>query len=423
MRRIAIGILIVALMAVGAVYVLNTRDEAPPDAGTAFSVAPEQIARGAYLARAGNCEGCHTARGGMPYAGGRGIDTPFGTVYAPNLTAAAKTGLGEWTPADFWRALHNGRSRDGRLLYPAFPYPNYTHVTRADADALFAYLRSLPAVERANRPHALRFPYDHQIALAVWRALYFRPGTFVPEADRSAEWNRGAYLVQGLGHCNACHSSRNFLGATDGTLDLNGGLIPTQNWYAPSLTSTREAGLAQWDPHEIVGLLKAGVAKRGSVSGPMAAVVARSTQFLSDADLHAMAAYLKALPQSPELPVRNAKSLDATQHAQGAELYRQHCAHCHGDDGVGIPGAYPPLAGNRAVTLEPPANVVRMVLGGGFPPGTAGNPRPYGMPPFVTILGDDDIAAVISYVRDAWGNQGSPVSAFTVGRFRGHHRD
>src|SRR5262249_17737173 len=161
------------------------------------------VARGAYLAKAGDCAACHTERGGAPYSGARGIDTPFGTVYAPNITPDMETGIGNWSAADFWRAMHNGRSKDGRLLYPAFPYADFTLVTREDSDALYAYLRSVPAVRQPNKPHALRFPYDQQVSLAVWRALYFRPAVYAPDPGKSQDWNRGAYLVRGLGHCAA----------------------------------------------------------------------------------------------------------------------------------------------------------------------------------------------------------------------------
>jgi len=422
LKRIAVGLLLIAILLVAAVYMLNVRDEAPLAASAVTAMTSGQIARGGYLARAGNCLGCHTARGGRPYAGGRGIETPFGTVYASNLTPHARTGIGQWTPAQFWRALHNGRSRDGRLLYPAFPYPNYTHVSRDDADAIFAYLRSLPAVEQTNRPNALRFPYDSQAALALWRALYFRPGKLATDSARSGEWNRGSYLVQGLGHCNACHSSRNAFGATDGSLDLGGGLIPMRNWYAPSLTSAGEAGVADWDLGEIVALLKTGVSTHASVSGPMAEVVAGSTRFLNDADLRAIAVFLKALPPSHEA-ARPVAGADARTLERGAGIYERNCAECHGDVGEGVDSVYPRLAGNRAVTLEPAANVIRVVLSGGFPPGTAGNPRPYGMPPFLTALGDEDIATVVSYIRNSWGNRASAVSAYTVSRYRGHREE
>jgi mono/diheme cytochrome c family protein len=419
MKRALLGLLALVLLLIGAVLALNyggedsIADSAAPARPTA-----QQIARGEYLARAGNCLSCHTARGGVPYAGGRSIETPFGTVYASNLTPDPATGIGQWSAAHFWRALHNGRSRDGRLLYPAFPYPNYTRVTRADSDAIFDYLRSLPPVKQPNRPHELRFPYGTQPALAIWRALYFRPGSPAPDSAQSAEWQRGAYLVQGLGHCNACHASRNVLGASS-TVELGGGMIPMQNWYAPSLTSPHQAGVAHLELTQIVALLKTGVAEpAASVLGPMAEVVKDSTQHLNDADLRAMAVYLKSLPPAEGKPPKTAAS-GVQPPEEGAKLYRRHCVQCHGESGEGAPGAYPRLAGNRAVLLDPPTNLVRVLLAGGFPPATAGNPRPYGMPPFATVLSDDEVAEVASYVRLAWGNRALPVSAFEVQRYRG----
>ncbi|RZI79657.1 MAG: c-type cytochrome, partial [Rubrivivax sp.] len=318
----------------------------------------------------------------------------------------------------FWRALHHGRSRDGRLLYPAFPYPNYTRVTRQDSDALFAYLRSLPAVAQPNRRHELRFPYDSTVALAVWRALYFRPAEFKPSPQESGDWNRGAYLVQGLGHCNACHSSRNALGATMSALDLSGGLIPMQNWYAPSLTASGEAGVADWTVPQIVDLLQHGVSSRGSVLGPMAEVVQHSTQYLSGQDLRAMATYLRALPPSHDEAHSEPPATPPSPDSHGAKLYEQHCAQCHGQQGEGRGHAYPALAGNRAVTMASPANLVRVVLAGGFPPATAGNPRPYGMPPFAMVFSNDDTAAVLTYIRQAWGNQGATVVPLDVIQLR-----
>ena len=429
--RGALAVLGLAALLLALVAWLNLRGEDPltPDAAPASA---EQLARGAYLARAGNCMGCHTERGGAPYAGGRGVPTPFGTVFAPNLTPDPSSGLGRWSAAEFWRALHNGRARDGRLLYPAFPYPNYTRVTRVDSDAIFAYLRSLPAVAQANRAHSLQFPFDQQAALAVWRALYFRPAQPEREASRSPEWNRGAYLVEGLGHCNACHASRNALGASASTLDLAGGLIPVQNWYAPSLASKQEAGMADWDVAQIVELLKTGVTPGRamvSVSGPMGEVVGGSTQHLSEADLRAMAVYLQALPQTAADPATTSASAvaeaasaaraRAAANRTGAKLYDQHCAACHGDRGEGVAGAYPALAGSRAVALDTPANLVHLLLEGGFPPVTGGNPRPYGMPPFATVLSNDEVAQLLSYLRSSWGNTATPVSALEVSRYRG----
>ncbi len=409
-------VLLVLLLAASALVAwLNVRGEADilDSTGAPFSATPQQIAQGAYLARAGNCAGCHTARGGANYAGGLGIATPFGTVYASNLTPDAQTGLGRWTPAAFWRAMHHGRSADGRLLYPVFPYTSYTQVSRADSDALFAYLGSLPAVAQANRPHELAFPYNSQVALAVWRALFFRADEFAPEPTQTAEWNRGAYLVRGLGHCAACHAGRNLLGASRSELALQGGAIPMQHWYAPSLASAREAGVAEWSTQDVVALLQTGTSQRGSAMGPMAEVVFRSTQYLSDADLQAMAVYLKALPQQTQAAPLS-KAPESAQLSTGATLYKEHCAQCHGSEGQGAKGAYPALAGNRAVNLDTPANLVQTVLHGGFAPATAGNPRPFGMPPFQQTLDGPQIAAVLTYIRHAWGNAASPVSPLEV---------
>ena len=412
----AVGLLLLA--GTGLVAWLNVRGEDPlvGDAAS-FVAAPTQVAQGAYLARAGNCAACHTDRGGAPMAGGKAIATPFGTVYASNLTPDAKTGIGTWSPAQFWRAMHNGRSADGHLLYPAFPYPNFTEITRADSDALYAWLRTQLPVAQHNRPHALRFPYNLQASLAVWRALFFSPGVYEPVVEHSLQWNRGAYLVRTLGHCAACHSPRNAFGATRDSLELSGGLIPLQNWYAPSLASSAEAGVADWSSHEVAALLKTGFTTRGAALGPMAEVVFRSTQHLSDADIAAMTEFLKSLPQTPahraELP-----PLDKDVHAHGAVLYKDHCAACHGASGEG--GAspdgivYAPLAGNRKVLLGTPANFIHIVVNGGFAPTTAGNPRPYGMPPFGPVLKDEEIAVLASYVRSAWGNAAPPVSALDV---------
>jgi mono/diheme cytochrome c family protein len=411
-----------ALLALaGLVAWLNLRGEAtfgPAAARTQASA--ELVALGLALTRAGDCSGCHTARGGLPYAGGRAIETPFGNVYSSNLTPDAGSGLGSWSADEFWRALHHGRSKTGRLLYPAFPYPNYTRVARADADAMFAYLQSLPAAAQPNREHTLGFPFGTQAALAIWRALYFRPAAHVDDPEQSAEWNRGAYLVEGLGHCNACHSARNALGATRGTLDLQGGLIPVQNWYAPSLASPREASVAGWPKREVVQLLKTGISPQGFVMGPMSEVVANGTQYLSEADLSAMATYLQALPAPDETEPAPAPAQQPS--ARGAALYKDHCVACHGERGEGVPGAYPALSGSRAVTMRSTANLVHVVLEGGFPPSTAGNPRPFGMPPFAPVLQDADVAELLSFVRGSWGNRAAPVSAFDVSRARASGR-
>jgi mono/diheme cytochrome c family protein len=411
---VALTLLLSGAMLVLLVGWLHVRGESDMPASPAVELPlATQVERGAYLARAGNCMGCHTQVGSASFAGGRGIATPFGTVTAPNITPDARTGIGAWTADDFWRAMHHGRSRDGRLLYSAFPYPNFTHVTREDSDALLAYLKSVPAVERPNEPHRLRFPFNTQAALAVWRTLYFRPASFDAEPGRSSEWNRGKYLVQGLAHCSACHSGRNALGGSGAGAAFAGSLMPDDNWYAPSLASPSEAGVQRWPRHEVVQLLKQGVTRAASVSGPMAEVVLSSTQHLSERDLGAMAQYLADIPtREPRAPSH--QRADAGVMARGGKLYSQHCSACHGDMGQGEGNRYPPLAGNRAVTLAKPNNLLLMIRHGGFAPSTAGNPRPFGMPPYGQMLDDQEIAALATFIRQSWGNAASPVQPLDV---------
>ena len=420
MKRAAWLLLTIIALAIGAGLGWSYWQQPETPAALAITAAAEpasqQVARGKYLALAGNCVSCHTARGGLAYAGGRAIETPFGQIFSPNLTPDNKTGLGSWSPDDFWRAMHHGKSKGGRLLYPAFPYPNYTKVTRADSDALFAYLSTLPPAVQAKREHTLRFPYNNQFVLAIWRALYFTPGVFQPEPTRSAAWNRGAYLVTGLGHCNACHTSRDALGGTNLKADLAGGVMPISNWYAPALTASTEAGLGNWQQQQLADLLRHGISQRGAVSGPMAEVVYKSLQYLTESDVQAMAEYLKSLPHAHaqarsqiNAPQAQSESMTLIM-AWGAKLYKEHCIDCHGEAGAGKPPAYQPLAGNSSLTTRSAVNAIRMVLDGGYPPGTTGNPRPYGMPPFRTTLSSQEVAAVLSYIRNSWGNKGGMVT-------------
>lgn len=392
-----------------------------PQAAAAERADP--VVRGQYLTAIGDCYACHTVRGSAPYAGGLAMPTPFGTLYTPNITPDKTHGIGQWSADDFWQAMHEGKSKDGSFLYPAFPYTNYTKVTREDSDAIYAYLMSLPPVAQPSRAHDLRFPYNQRELLVGWRTLYFEPGVYRDDPNRSAEWNRGAYLVEGLGHCNACHATRNLLGATRQD-DYSGGLIPLQNWYAPSLTSSREAGLGDWDTKDIVELLRTGISPRGAATGPMAAVVQYSLQEMTQVDLQAMATYLKAqsetAPSEPWIAPHAASKAEVGSMLQaGAAIYKDKCAACHGEDGQGVPRVYPPLADNQAVRLRNPINAVRIVLNGGFPPSTEGNPRPYGMPPFYQELSDEQVAAVVTFIRQSWGNHASPVWSVDVQRSRG----
>ena len=379
------------------------------------------VSKGEYLARAGDCVACHTDAGAALFAGGRPMATPFGTIYSSNITPDRETGIGAWTADQFYGAMHTGRFPDGGLIYPVMPFGSYTKVTRADSDAIFAYLRSVPPVHRPDRPNDLRFPYNNRQLILGWRTLFFNEGEYQPDPTKSGEWNRGAYLVQGLGHCAMCHSPINALGGSSESKAFEGGLIPMQNWYAPSLTSNKEAGLGEWSVGEIARLLRTGVSRRGAVYGPMSEVVFNSTQYLNDADLRAMAIYLKSLgegsPPGSEfsgIPAPESKLLMDF----GRTVYAAHCASCHGADGRGMPPDYPPLAGNPSIQMQSAVNPIRMVLNGGFPPGTRGNPMPYGMPPFAQSLSDDETAAVVTYIRGAWGNNGSAVSSRQANELR-----
>ena len=380
-----------------------------------------QVRQGEYLARAGDCVACHTAPTGSLFAGGLAMPTPFGTLYSTNITPDLETGIGKWNADDFYRVMHVGRMPDGGLIYPAMPFPSYTKVTRADSDAIFAYLKTVPAVHQQDRPNDLRFPFNNRSLVIGWRTLFFDEGEYTPDPHQSAEWNRGAYLVEGLGHCGMCHTPINRLGGSSERKAFQGGLIPMQNWYAPSLTSNKEAGLGDWSIDDIVDLLKTGRSKRGIVYGPMAEVVYDSLQNLTDADTRAMAVYLKSLCQGRPPPAATTTAKQAESSlllTLGKTIYETHCATCHSANGRGQPPDYPPLAQNQSIEMSSAVNAIRMVLNGGYPPGTAGNPRPYGMPPFAQTLSDDEVAAVVSYIRTAWGNRGAAVTAAEANSLR-----
>ena len=411
--RIALALVVVGVIGAIAFYVLRPGLLPQRTDMNMKEVSPttQTINRGEYLARAGDCVACHTLPNGKPFAGGRPMPTPFGSLFAPNVTPDDETGIGKWTADDFYRMMHSGLSRDGSLLYPAMPFASYTKVTRADSDAIFAYLMSVPPVKQVNRPHELKFPFNKRDLLIGWRTLYFKEGEYVADSKQSAEWNRGAYLVQGLGHCTMCHTAINALGGSSESKAFEGGMIPNQNWYAPSLTSNHEAGLGNWDIKDIANLLQVGVSHRGTVYGPMAEVVYNSLQYLTDEDVAAMAVYLKALPQrdSEAPPTSQARLVDPAVMELGRKVYAKQCAVCHGDEGKGHPPDHPPLAGNQSITMSSPVNSIRMVLNGGYPPGTRKNPRPHGMPPYTHILNDDEVSAVVTYIRVAWENSGTPV--------------
>jgi len=376
--------------------------------------ATDQISRGEYLVRAGDCVACHTDPGGKEMAGGRAMPTPFGTLFSTNITSDLETGIGKWSADDFYGVLHNGRSPDGGLIYPAMPFPEYTKITRADSDAMFAYLKSVPPAHQPNKENQLSFPYNNRQLIFGWRTLFFNEGEYKPDPKKSADWNRGAYLVQGLGHCTMCHTAINALGGNSQSKEFEGGLIPMQNWYAPSLTSNKEAGLGDWSIDDIAGLLRDGISKRGVVYGPMAEVTYDSLQYMTEADARAMAVYLKSLGEGTP-PGKETTSVALPENSLlmtlGKTIYDGQCASCHGAKGQGAVPNYPPLAGNPSIQMQSAVNPIRMVLNGGYPPGTPRNPMPYGMPPFAQNLSDDEVAAVVTYIRSSWGNRGAAVSA------------
>ena len=416
--------LLVLLVLVAALALWLCRDLAEPLPAAMRSIGastlkdPGLIARGEYLATAGDCRVCHTVPGGQPYAGGRSVVTPFGDIASPNITPDNATGIGQWRFEDFWRALHSGIGRDGKLLYPAFSYTAFTKISADDALAIFAYLRSLPPVNQPSGRLNLRFPYSLRDVLIGWRLLYFREGQYAADPDQSAQWNRGAYLVQGLGHCNECHDARNALGAVADRSMLSGGEMPAQNWYAPDLSTRRNGGLQGWSRADIVDLLKTGQSRRGAAFGPMAEVVTESTQHLTDDDLQAIAVYLQSLPARAVAAAPDEAFHDKALFDQGEKIYAQQCASCHRQDGSGVAGIYPPLDRNASVTEPVGVNATRVVLLGGFSPGTAANPRPYSMPPFAQQLSDAEVSAVVSYIRQAWSNHASAVQERDVGKYR-----
>lgn len=389
----------------------------PPQPGAPVAVQDPQVAQGAYLARLGNCANCHTAPNGAPFAGERAIETPFGKVYSSNITSDPATGIGAWSREEFWTAMHHGRSRDGRLLSPAFPYTSFSRITRADSDALLAYLKTIAPVVQPQRAHELGWPMGTQAALAVWRALYFSPQAHQADPTQTASWNRGAYLVQGIAHCGECHTPRNALGASTAPA-LSGARMPVGNWHAPSLRDAAAAGVTAANRDATAGLLQTGFARHGQASGPMAEVVQGGTQHLRHEDAQAMLDYLQSLPAPASVNGASAPALSASALKAGQVLYQRHCADCHGVQGQGVRSAYPALAANRAVVSPVPDNLVYTVLHGGFAPVTAGNPRPYGMPPFLLVLSDAQVASVLTFVRQSWGNAATAVTEAQVTQAR-----
>ena len=360
---------------------------------------------GQYIATAAGCRACHTQAGGTPYAGGAALDSPFGKLYAPNITPDPVHGIGSWTEAEFTRALREGVGKGGKLLYPAMPYDHYTKISDDDVHALWSYMGSLPASPQASNANTLAFPFNQRAGLAVWQSAFFTPARFTPSPAKDAAWNRGAYLVEALGHCGACHTPRNVAQASDEKRHLTGARVG--GWYAPDISAGPGSRLARTSAVDISAFLKSGQSPgNASAFGPMGEVVHESLALLTDADRIAIATYLKDPPAAAKAPPRKSTPsrpttvTDAELQA-GAAVYQENCLSCHQRDGKGLKSSVPALAGNSAVTAKEADNVVSAVLGGFEPHGTWG-----AMGAFAGVLNDTQIAAVTNYVRHAWGNHG-----------------
>ena len=388
--------------------------------GTLPAASPEPagnaalVERGRYLAVVGDCAACHTADKGKPFAGGRPIETPFGVILAPNITPDRETGIGSWSAEDFVAVLQRGIGRGGKHLYPAMPYGYTTHVSRADDLALQAWFATVPAVRNKVVANRLPFPLDIRAAIVGWNALYFTPGEWRPDPAKSAVWNRGAYLVEGLEHCGACHTPKRLLGADDTSRRLRGNTL--QGWFAPNITDDDRQGLGRWSVDDIVAYLATGHNRFAAASGPMAEEVAISSSQMHVADLRAIAVYLKDQPGQSDAPQPADPSGKAMR--LGRAIYADECSSCHTPDGGGIAGLFPALAGAPAVQSRAPTSIIRVVLRGAQDVATAPAPTGAAMPAFGWMLSDEQVAAVGTYIRNAWGNAASEIGAGDVASAR-----
>ena len=369
---------------------------------------------GQYLTILGDCAACHTKEGGKPYAGGRALYSPLGTFHTSNITPDRETGIGEWSADDFWQALHHGRSRTRGRLYPAMPYPYFTLYSRAESDAMFAYLQTLPAVSNVPPENEIRFPVNVRSLMAVWNQLYFRAGEYVADPAKSVQWNRGAYLVKGPGHCGACHTPKNALYADREDLALAGNLV--EDWWAADLTGDDREGLGAWSASDIVEYLKTGRNEHVMAGGSMVGIIEASTSRMRDGDLAAIAAYLKDLrPVVSEQPIPDPA---APTMKAGLEQFREHCQDCHNYDGTGVPRRYPILAGSPTVQASDPTTILRIILEGQEPPAISARPDDDPMPAFAEKMTDEEIADVTTYMRHSWGNRAPAASAQQVRELR-----
>jgi mono/diheme cytochrome c family protein len=385
----------------------SVRAQTPP-------ITPDVIAHGKALVQAGDCASCHTADPAKPFAGGKAIDTPFGAIYSPNLTPDRETGIGTWSDEDFRRAVRIGIRRDGSRYYPAFPYPYFTKMTRDDVQAIRAYLATLTPVHNVAPPPALKWPLNYRVLMRGWDWLFFKPGILMPDQQKSPDWNRGRYLVEGPGHCGACHTPKNVFGADRLSRPLGGGLV--QDQFAPRLDEAQRSGLKSWSVDDIVEYLQSGRNGRSHAGGLMAEVVRNSTSLMSDADVRAIAVFLKDMPAGEREP--HVQPPPETQMANGEKVYRGACVACHEVDGRGSPRVYPPLPDNANLQSAIAASTLRIILDGAQTLTTPRAPNTGSMPAYAGKLTDEDIADVTTYIRNSWGNSASAVTAAQVAKAR-----
>jgi len=375
-----------------------------------------QIEKGRRLATLADCSACHTQKdGGKPFAGGRPIETPFGKVLAPNITPDRETGIGNWSDEDFENAVRRGIDDEGNRLYPAMPYIYYTKMSRDDVKAIRAYLATVPAVHHEVHANQLPFPFSIRWTMNAWDWLFFTAGEFKPDKTKSPEWNRGAFLVNGPGHCGACHTPKNFLGGDKTDQAFQGYAI--QGWFAPNITGDKTRGAGAMSIPDVVALLKSGHNAVTGVAGPMAEEVADSSSHFTDADLKAIATYLQTVSAGdakPPAPVAQ----DDPQMKAGQAIYRDTCSACHGIDGNGVPSLFPSLVKAPQVRAADPTSNIRVVLRGARSAATGAEPTAPAMPSFGWQLKDDQIAAVLTYIRNSWGDAAAAVSADDVRKQR-----
>lgn len=372
----------------------------------------DRVEKGRYLSVLGDCAGCHTAPGGAPFAGGLALETPFGKLVAPNITPDRDTGIGNMTDDEFVAALHDGRGRNGKRLYPAMPYPAYTKMTRDDVLAMRSYFRTVAPVNNAVESNQLPFPLNIRLAMVFWNSLNFKPGRFQPNPQKSAEWNRGAYIVEGPAHCGTCHTPKTLLGGDKTATPLAGATL--QGWFAPNITANAHNGIGGWSKDDLVAYLKTGANQYTLASGPMSEAVTHSTSQMSDADLAAIATYLKdsGVPSDGAKPTPVAASDNAMR--AGAAIYKDNCAACHKDNGSGELHLFPKLAGSALVQSDDPTTLAHIVLSGARAASTNGAPTAPAMPGFDWRLSDGQVAAVLTYIRNSWGNAAAPVTSSAV---------